>query len=135
MDRLRLWTVVACLWAPGVALAAPSPGAVAASPPVRPIVAAARLFGRDLRQFVSPRTLVILGAGGAMAGIAAAHEDPQAIVHDLSGNAWEDASNVGNAWGNGALAAGLTGAMLLAGHVTRDTTMFETGFQMARAFV
>src|SRR5690349_7868020 len=132
MNRLCAWAVVACLWAPGVAVAAPSPEAGAAPAPVRPIVAAARLFRRDLRQFLSPRTLVILGTGGAMAGIAATVEDPQAMVHDLSGSAWEDASNVGNAWGNGALAAGLTGAMLLTGHVTRDSTMFETGFQMAR---
>jgi len=132
MNRLGVWTVAACLAIPAMARAGePEP----ASGPVRPVVAAARLFRRDLGQFLSARTLVILGAGGAMAGIAAAHEDPQGIVHDLSGGTWEGAANVGNAWGNGALAAGLTGAMLLAGHVVRDSTMFETGFQMARALV
>jgi hypothetical protein len=102
---------------------------------MRPITAAVRVFRRDLRQFCTARTLVILGTGGAMAGIAAAHEDPQAIVHDLSGSTWEDAANVGNAWGNGALAAGLAGSMLLVGQVSRDSTMFGAGFEMARAFV
>jgi len=125
---------VACLSAPGVVSAETVP---AESPraPVRPIVAAARIFRRDLREFLSPRTLVIVGAGGAMAGIAVAHEDPQTIVHDLSGSTWEGAANVGNAWGDGVLAAGLAGTLLLAGHASGDSTMFETGFQLARAFV
>ena len=135
MNRLGVWTVMAFLAVPGSVSAGTTPTPEPVHAPARPIPAATRVFRRDLRHFVSPRTLVILGAGGAMAGIAAAHEDPQAIVHDLSGNTWEDASNVGNTWGNGAFAAGLTGAMLLAGHVTRDSTMFETGFQMARSLV
>ena len=132
MNRLGVWTVSACLAIAGMARAGEPE---AANGPVRPVVAAARLFRRDLGQFLSARTLVILSAGGAMAGIAAAHEDPQGIVHDLSGGTWEGAANVGNAWGDGALAVGLTSAMLLAGHVTRDSTMFETGFQLARTLV
>lgn len=134
MNRLAVWAAVACLSAPGVVSAEALP-AESSRAPVRPIVAAARIFRRDLREFLSPRTLVIVGAGGAMAGIAVAHEDPQAIVNDFPGSAWEGASNVGNAWGNGALAAGLAGTLLLAGHATGDSTMFETGFQLARAFV
>ena len=86
MNRLGVWTVMAFLAVPGSVSAGTTPTPEPAHAPVRSIAAATRVFRRDLRQFVSPRTLVILGAGGAMAGIAAAHEDPQAIVHDLSGN-------------------------------------------------
>src|SRR5262252_6306002 len=111
MNAIKVWTVVAVLVLPGAARAAAPSEGEAARAPVRPIVAGARLFRRDLGQFLSMRTLVILGTGGAMAGIAAAHEDPQAIVHDLSGSTWEGAANVGNAWGNGALAAGLAGTL------------------------
>ena len=135
MNPIKVWAMVACLAAPATARAAGSSEGEAARAPVRPIMAAARLFRRDLGEFLSARTVMILGAGGAMAGVAAAHEDPQAIVHDLSGSTWEGAANVGNAWGDGALAVGLTSAMLLAGHVTSDSTMFETGFQLARTLV
>jgi hypothetical protein len=135
MNSIKMWTMVACLVIPAAARAAGPSEPDPARAPARPIVAAARLFRRDLGRFLSTRTAVILGTGGAMAGIAAAHEDPQGIVHDLSGSTWEGAANVGNAWGDGALAAGLTGAMLLAGQVTSDSTMSETGFQMARALV
>lgn len=126
--------MVACFGAPRLALAA-EPAASAARVPERPIAAAARVFRSDLHQFLSRRTLIVLASGGALAGIAVAHEDPESIVHGLSGSAWEDASNVGNTWGNGAFAAGLTGAMLLAGHVAGDSTMSGTGFEMARALV
>ena len=127
--------MVALLLAPRAASAVVPSDPAPAHASARPLVAAVDVFRRDLRQFIAPRTLVILGAGGALAGLAATHENPQAIVRDLSGSTWEDAANVGNAWGNGALVAGLTGTLLLAGHVTRDSTMFATGFQMARAFV
>ena len=135
MKRLAVWMAVACLSAPGTVSAAASPAPESPRAPVRPIVAAARIFRRDLRQFLSVRTLVIVGAGGALAGIAAGHEDPQAIVNDLSGSTWEDASNVGNAWGNGVLAAGLAATLLVAGHAAGDSTMSATGFQLVRAFV
>jgi membrane-associated phospholipid phosphatase len=134
MDRWGVVMVAACLLAPQAALAQPPELAVPRAAE-RPIAVATRWVRRDLDHFLSRRTLVILGAGGAMAGVAAAHEDPQAIVHDLSGRTWEDASNVGNAWGNGAIAVGLAGTMLIAGHVTGDSTMFVTGFEIARAFV
>lgn len=121
--------MVALLLAPRTASAVAPSGPA----PARPLVAAVDLFRRDLHHFIAPRTLVILGAGGALARLAIPHEDPQGIVRDLSGSTWEGAANVGNTWGNGAFAAGLTGTLLLAGHVTRDSTMFSTGFQMARA--
>jgi len=133
MNRWVVVTAVACLIVPRALLAASPPEPATARAPERPIVEAAHVFQRDLRHYLSRRTVVILGTGGALAGIAAQREDPQAFVRDLSGSTWEGASNVGNTWGNGAFAAGLTGAVLLAGHVSGDSTMFETGFQMARA--
>jgi len=135
MKRWAVVTMVACLLAPRTVLAATPLEPATARAPERPMVEAARLLRRDLHQFLSRRTLLILGTGGALAGIAAGREDPQAIVDGLSGSTWEGASNVGNAWGNGALVASLTGAMLVAGHISGDSTMFDTGFKMARAFV
>lgn len=88
---------------------------------------------RDLGELASQRTLLVLAAGGVMAGACAVVEDP------LSWGAtpeedWRDgAADLGTVWGSVATLGAASGAALLAGHLAHEPTLFLTGAEMARA--
>jgi len=90
-------------------------------------------FHRDMAQIASKRTLAILAAGGAVAGVCALVEDPAPGVDAREGHWWDASSDVGNTAGNVATIGAVTGTVLLVGHLSGSESLSLTGSELARS--
>jgi len=92
-------------------------------------------FHRDMTQIASKRTLAILAAGGALAGVCALVEDPAPGVDAREGHWWDASSDVGNTAGNVATIGAVIGTVLLVGHLSGSESLTLTGSELARSVI
>jgi len=89
--------------------------------------------GEDLESYVQPRTLIILGVGGAATVWAHQVENPDEQAEFLSqdGLAW--LGDAGNFYGSPVTQLALSGAIFGVGHLKESENARQTGYQMFRA--
>src|SRR5258706_5321289 len=92
-------------------------------------------FHRDMAQIASKRTLAILAAGGALAGVCALVEDPAPGADAREGHWWDASSDVGNTAGNVATIGAVTGTGLLVGHLSGSESVSLTGSALAHSVI
>jgi hypothetical protein len=90
-------------------------------------------LGRDLRTLPSMPSLIILGAGGATAGIL--HEADQEVFDAASDAGAAGHTRVGDVLGNGWFQGGAAVATYFAGRLSRKPRMTHTGSDLIRAQV
>jgi hypothetical protein len=89
--------------------------------------------GEDFHSYVQPRTLLILGVGGAATVLAHQVEDPQEQAEFFSQDGLSTIGDIGNVYGSPVTQFALSGIVYGVGHFQDNEEARETGYQMARA--
>lgn len=131
---------VAALMLSAAAIAIP-PAAAQSSPESSPPLASPRSIGLtgqvrdDGRRLFSTRTLGILAAGGALAGLSTRIEEPDQAARRVERWISEGGSDFGNAYGQATtLGSGALG-LIAAGRLFKDDRVGDAGSDLARALV
>src|SRR5512146_3221363 len=89
--------------------------------------------GEDLHSYVQPRTLLILGIGGAATVWAHQVEDAEEQAEFLSQDGLSGIGDVGNVYGSPVTQLAPTGAIYGVGHLKESESMQQAGYEMVRA--
>lgn len=111
-----------------------APGDAARSTPsVSGRAAFGRLVQDSARPLLTPRTALILASGATLAGLATTFEDPAASARALEHAPWDDLSDFGNLYGNGAVLGAGALSLYALGRFTRRTGLQDAGFDAVRS--
>ena len=92
-----------------------------------------RLVRDSARPLLTPRTAFIVASGAALAGLATTFEDPAASARALEHAPWDDLSDFGNVYGNGAVLGAGALTMYALGRFTRHAGVQDAGFDAVRS--
>ncbi len=110
-----------------------APGVVHAPAAGRPGAGALRLFRDTAAPLLTRRTAAIVLSGAALAGACTAFESPNRTARALDQPPWEQAADLGNVYGNGAVLGAGVLALYAAGSYTRDPNVRGAALDAVRS--